>query len=165
MQPSKPAKSIVKDKNGSPSWLSLGFICLLVLGIIGAKVLLIVDKDLEVKTKFVGKNWQLNSQSIGQYVNIIDRFTEQHLNYLGRELHKKLTQIIDSTRNSLSHPQNVCVSVSELSTVLDLAQQKISRVTDEPTPTNVMISPLIKQPPVSTTPTSQQLCITNGVKK
>jgi hypothetical protein len=165
MQPSKPAKSIInKDRDDSPSWLSLGFICLLVCGTLGAKALLIVDKDLEIKTKFIGKNWQLNSKSLGKYVNTIDRFTDRQLKFLGNELRQKSTQILTSTRTALSRPQNLCVPASELSTVLDLAQQKLHRVADDPIPSKIP-TPVIKHPPVPTTPTIQHWCITNDMKK
>jgi hypothetical protein len=114
-----PAKN---SKNGSFDWLSLSFICLLVGGTIGAKMLLLVDNDLEIKTKFSGKTWQVNSQSIRQYVNDLEKFTSKQLHPLGAELQQQSTQLVNRAGDALAKRKDLCVSKSGLSTILTKAK-------------------------------------------
>jgi hypothetical protein len=175
-----PAKTAAKAaKKGSSDWLSIGFICLLIGGTIGAKALLLVDNDLEIKTKFSGKTWQLNSQSIGQYVSVIENFASQKIKPLGQELRQQSSQILTRTGDALADRQDLCISTAEVSTVLAHAKRLTSLDVDPPaaskanlpttTPTSKSgqtdRSTPTKIAPIQTNPAAKNWCITTGVKK
>jgi hypothetical protein len=172
-----PAKNA---KNGSFDWLSLGFICLLVGGTVGAKTLLLVDNDLEIKTKFSGKTWQLDSQSIRQYVNSLEKFTYQKLNPLGAELQQQSTHLFNRAGDALSEGKDLCVSKSQVSTILTKAKiltpsDESSTIDKAKTPVKPTTSKVSPSSPSSTatknqpTPTADTIdrdwCISIGNKK
>lgn len=177
--PAKSPKTPTKTtKKSSLDWLSLGFICLLVGGTIGAKTLLLIDNDLEIKTKFSGKTWQLNSQSIEQYVNLIEKFASQQLHPLGEEVRQQSSQIIARTGDALASQQDLCISTSQFSTVLAHAKSLNPVAVDHPTPTKADLPPaapnrkvlpisrsIPTKNPVQTNPVDRDWCITTGVKK
>jgi hypothetical protein len=103
------------EKKSSNGWLSVAVICLLASGTFGAKVLLLVDNDLELKTKFAGKTWQLDKQSLKKYADDIDRFiTESSIEPIGRSLQQESMQIINRANAALSEPKNWCIPTSEI---------------------------------------------------
>jgi hypothetical protein len=102
------------DKKSEPKssfdWLSTGFICLLVGGTIAAKMVFLVDDDLEIKTKFGGTSWQLNSQSIKKYATDLERSSSQYLQPLWATTQQQSSHLIEQTSNALAS-QNLCVSI------------------------------------------------------
>ncbi len=92
--------------NGFSHWLSAGVICLLVGGTLAAKMVFLVDNDLESKTEFSGKNWQLNSESVQKYTSDIERLAYQYID--------RLTQLPDR--------KAWCGSAAEISMVLAKAK-------------------------------------------
>jgi hypothetical protein len=103
------------EKKSSNGWLSVAVICLLASGTFGAKVLLLVDNDLELKTKFAGKSWQLDKQSLKKYADDFDRFiTESSIEPIGRSLQQESMQMVDRANAALSEPKNWCIPTSEI---------------------------------------------------
>lgn len=102
------------DKKSEPKkysdWLSTGFICLLIGGTIAAKMVFLVDEDLEIKTKFAGKSWELNSQSIKKYAADLERSSSQYLQPLWATTQQQSSHFIEQTGNALAS-QNWCVSI------------------------------------------------------
>ncbi len=157
---SPPAKAPAKTvKKGYSHWLSIGFFLLLVGGTFASRHLFLVDNDLEINTKFSGKSWQLSTRSIRQDLDTIERETAKLLVPLGITLQHQSAQLLHSAGEALSHPQNLCVSTADFSTVLEGAKSLNPLVVEDPSkpPTSAA-----KTPSVRTTPTSQNWCITTG---
>jgi hypothetical protein len=175
-----PEKTPAKNtKKGPFDWLSLGFIGLLVGGTVGAKTLLLVDNDLEIKTKFSGKTWQLDSQSIRQYVSSLENFTYQKLKPLGAELQQQSTQLFNRAGDALSAGKDLCVAKSQVSTILtkakiltpsegssplDKAQTPIEPKTSTGSPSSRSLATK-NQPATTTDPVDRDWCISIGNKK
>ena len=51
-------------------------------GTVAAKLIFIVDNDLESKTEFSGKNWHLNCQSIQKCTSEIEKLSDQYIDRL-----------------------------------------------------------------------------------
>jgi hypothetical protein len=110
-------KPVVKSSN---NWLWIAVICLLASGTFGAKVLLLVDNDLELKTKFAGQSWQLNKQSLQKYADDFDRFISSDLiKPIGASLQQESTQLLDRANTALSEPQSWCIPTSDLATMFN----------------------------------------------
>jgi hypothetical protein len=118
--PKKPAKKSYSK------YLLLGFICLLIGGTFGAKTLLLVDNDLEIKTTFAGKSWQLDSQSIRKYASGSEKFVAQYLNPIGKKLHQESNQLLVRASNVRINRQDLCNFTSKFSTVIDSSTQTIT---------------------------------------
>jgi hypothetical protein len=102
-------------KKSSNTWLSVAVICLLASGTFGAKVLLLVDNDLELKTKFAGQSWQLDKQSLKKYADDFDRFIiESSIDPIGKSIQQESIQIINSTNAALSEPRTWCLPTADL---------------------------------------------------
>jgi hypothetical protein len=107
------------DKKSSTGWLPTGVICLLAGGTIAARMLLLVDNDLEIKTKFAGKSWQLDLPAIRKYVSDTEKFATDYLNPLGANLQQESTQAIDRAGAVLTDPKNWCIPTSDLSAMFN----------------------------------------------
>ncbi len=176
MKPAKPVNS--KNKTNSPDFLSVGAICLFAAGVLAAKIVFLVDNDLEIKTKFSGQSWQLNSQSIRHYFSELGKFAAQYLHPLSDKLRQQSTAVISNTSNALKHPQKLCVSRSQLTTIVDRAKrmQSIELANSPPAKTDRPIKPtsqVTKTAPPANSATkvdpalpadrsSQSWCITSG---
>jgi hypothetical protein len=110
-------KPVAKSSN---TWLWIAVICLLASGTFGAKVLLLVDNDLELKTKFAGTSWQLDKQSLQKYADDFDRFISDDLvKPIGVSLQQESTQLLDRANTALSEPQSWCIPTSDLTTMFN----------------------------------------------
>jgi hypothetical protein len=110
-------KPVVKSSN---TWLWIAVICLLASGTFGAKVLLLVDNDLELKTKFAGTSWQLDKQSLRKYADDFDRFISSDLiKPIGASIQQESNQLLNQAIAALSEPQNWCVPTSDLAAILN----------------------------------------------
>ncbi|WP_310414917.1 hypothetical protein [Chamaesiphon sp. OTE_8_metabat_110] len=119
--------------NNSNGWLSWGFICLLIGGTIAARNVLLVDNDLEIKTKFAGQSWQLNSRSIKKYATDISIVSRQYIQPLWTNLAQQSTHLISEAKNAVTE-QNWCISSANPSTSsADSKAGKIDR--KQPLPT------------------------------
>lgn len=108
------------EKKGPDLWLSVAFICLLASGTIGAKMLLLVDNDLELKTKFAGQSWQIDKQSLKKYAEDFDRLTTDYvINPIGKSLQQESTQFIDSAGAALVEPKNWCIPTADISAMFN----------------------------------------------
>jgi hypothetical protein len=173
--PAKPpskasAKTSKGASKGSFSWLSIGVVCLLVGGTFGAKSLLLVDNDLEMKTKFRGKTWQLNSHSIRQYINSIENFTSQKvIRPVGENLRQQSSQILTRTGDILANQQDLCISTAKVSSVFGQAKSLNPLAVDSPESIKALASLVVKTTPIETPvqapPVDRNWCITTGVKK
>jgi hypothetical protein len=112
MIPSKP------DRKTSSSWLAWGFIFLLAGGVLATKMLLLVDNDLEIKTKFAGKNWQLDSQSIRKSVAEIEQSSYNYFSPIGNSLRQQSTQLFVKASNARIESKDMCVVTTELAKFL-----------------------------------------------
>jgi hypothetical protein len=120
------------EKKSSNGWLSVAVICLLASGTFGAKLLLLVDNDLELKTKFAGKSWQLDKQSLRKYADDFDRFIADDLiKPIGASLQQESTQLLNRANTALSEPQNWCIPTSDLAGIFN--QTNNSTATKTPT--------------------------------
>ncbi len=108
--------SPIPDKKSEPKsfdWISTGFICLLISGTIAAKMVFLVDDDLEIKTKFADKSWQLNSQSIKEHVANLEISSRQYLQPMWANIQQQSKHLIQQADNALSS-QNWCISIPTL---------------------------------------------------
>jgi hypothetical protein len=94
----------------STNWLATGFFCLLVGGTLAAKTVFLVDDNLEIKTKFAGQNWQLNSQSVKKYAADLEVSTRQYLQPWLVKLDRESTHLIKQTSNNLAN-RHWCVPI------------------------------------------------------
>ena len=122
------------DKKSAPKssfkWLSTGFICLLIGGTIAAKMVFLIDDDLEIKTKFAGKSWQLNSQSVKKEIANLEISTRQYLQPLWANIQQQSHHSIDRMGNALAS-QNWCVNVPkslDVRTKIDSDPAKPSKI-------------------------------------
>jgi hypothetical protein len=114
MKPVVKSDKKILPKKSSNAWLSVAVICLLASGTFGAKILLLVDNDLELKTKFAGQSWQLDKQSLKKYADDFDRFiTESSIEPIGASLQQESIQIINNTNAALSEPRTWCLPTSD----------------------------------------------------
>lgn len=156
-----PAKAPAKTaKKGYSHWLSIPLFLLLVGGTFASRHLFLVDNDLEINTKFSGQSWQLNARSIRQDLDAIERETVKLLVPLGVTLQHQSAQLLHSASEALSHPQNLCVSTADISTVLEGAKTLNPLVVEDP---NKPSTTAAKTP--HNNPVSQNWCITTGAKK
>jgi hypothetical protein len=110
-------KPVVKSSN---TWLWVAVICLLASGTFGAKVLLLVDNDIELRTKFAGKSWQLDKQSLQKYADDFDRFIADDLiKPIGASIQQESTQLLNQATTALSEPQNWCIPTSDLGAIFN----------------------------------------------
>jgi hypothetical protein len=108
------------EKKSSNGWLCVAVICLLASGTFGAKVLLLVDNDLELKTKFAGKSWQLDKQSLQKYADDFDRFISSDLiKPIGTSIQQESTQLLNQATAAMSEPQNWCIPTSDFSAIFN----------------------------------------------
>jgi hypothetical protein len=163
------------DKKSSSNWLSWGFIFLLAGGTLAAKMLLLVDNDLEIKTKFAGKSWQLDSQSLRKSVANIEKSTYNYFTPIGDSLRQQSTQLLGQADKIRVDSKDVCIVTAELSNILAQAKSfnpiesahptadKTDRVGQTTSRSNRVTQ--ISTRPNSTTPTDRERCATTGVKK
>jgi hypothetical protein len=111
---SQPKPPTPKPKNSS-DWLSWGFICLLIGGTLAAKNVFLVDNDLEIKTKFAGQSWQLNSQSVKKYATDFSIASRQYLQPLWTNVAQQSTHLLSEANDALTNRQNWCVSIANFS--------------------------------------------------
>jgi hypothetical protein len=138
MKPSKPANPAKSNnKNGSSDWLSAGTICLFAGGVLAAKAVLLVDNDLEIKTKFAGKSWQLNSQSVRQFANDIQKTARPYLHPVGENLRQQSTKLVTQAGDVLTDRKNLCVSTSELSKIVGTAKNSYPIESANPAPAKI----------------------------
>jgi hypothetical protein len=108
------------EKKSSNNWLWVAVIFLLASGTFGAKVLLLVDNDLELKTKFAGTSWQLDKQSLQKHADDFDRFISNDLvKPIGASLQQESTQLLDRAATALSEPQSWCIPTADLVTMFN----------------------------------------------
>ena len=100
--------------NTSTNWLSWGFICLLIGGTIAARNVFLVDNDLEIKTKFAGQSWQLNSQSVKKSATDFSIASRQYLQPLWTNLAQKSTHLLSEANDAFTN-QNWCISLANSS--------------------------------------------------
>jgi hypothetical protein len=144
------------EKKSSNGWLSIAVICLLASGTFGAKVLLLVDNDLELKTKFAGKTWQLDKQSLKKYADDIDRFiTESSIEPLGASLQQESIQMIDRANAALSEPKTWCLPTSEIAAMFKQSSHNSTAIGTSKSAANQHES----------SRSAEDLCITTGNRK
>ncbi|WP_373544214.1 hypothetical protein [Chamaesiphon sp.] len=170
-------KSSDSDKSNSPNWIAAGFICLLIGGTIAAKTLLLIDTDLEIKTKFRGQSWQVNLQSSRKYMTEIDKVIEREFSPIGVLLRKQSTQLLAQTNDLLAVRRDWCLPTPEISTILAQAKQLNPLESDRYTPskTDRLKQPAHRHSPNQTTLTPHPLvnsdravsdwCFATGTKK
>jgi hypothetical protein len=108
MTSSKPdPKSAPKS---SINWLATGFFCLLVGGTLAAKTVFLVDDNLEIKTKFAGQSWQLNSQSIKKYAADLEVSSRHYLQPWLAKLDRESTHLVKQASDNLAN-RDWCVSI------------------------------------------------------
>jgi hypothetical protein len=174
MKPLKPPAPSKSNKNDPSDWLSTSVICLFAAGVLAAKMVFLVDNELEIKTKFGGQNWQLNSPSVRKYATDAKKITSQYLiSPLDRSLRQESSKLIVRAGNALTDRQNLCVSTSQLSTILTTAKSlnpiesdnsnppiagnaKVPKTADRSIPSKHNTSTVQRDP---------NWCITTGVKK
>jgi hypothetical protein len=166
-------------KKGSLYWLSIGTICLLVGGTIAAKSVLLVDEDIEITTKFSGKSWQLNSQSLRKYATDLDRLTHQYIDPVGTQLGQQSNQLITKTGDALAERKDWCIPKVQFSSITAKTKDFNPFASDSPTvdknsgakPSKDKVSQPFSRSNnnKSTQPqadrSSQDWCITTGTKK
>lgn len=118
--------------NTSNGWLSWCFICLLIGGTIAAKNVFLVDNDLEIKTKFAGQSWQLNSQSVKKSATDFGIASRQYLQPLWTNVSQQSTHLLSEAQNALTE-QNWCVSSANSTISAHPKASKIDR--KQPLPT------------------------------
>jgi hypothetical protein len=155
MKPVVKSDKKILPKKSSNFWLSVAVICLLGSGTFGAKVLLLVDNDLELKTKFAGQSWQLDKQSLKKYADDFDRFiTESSIEPIGASLQHESTQIINNTNAALSEPKTWCLPTSDFAAMFG---QSNNSTTTKATTSNDRKNDLKDS--------SKNLCINTGNRK
>ena len=158
MTSSKPdPKSQTKPPNPKPNsstnWLSWGFICLLVGGTLAAKTVFLVDNDIEIKTKFAGQNWQLNSQSIKKYAADFEVSSRQYLQPWLATLDRESTHLMKQASATLANHQNWCVSSPNFATNLAPDNNSNSSAAAHP-----KVNKTARQQPLPTSPTERRWC-------
>ncbi|WP_310483738.1 hypothetical protein [Chamaesiphon sp. VAR_48_metabat_403] len=159
------------ESKSSVNWLQWTIICLSIGSIIAFRMLFIIDKDLEIKTKIGGNSWQLNSQSIRATVTDIQKFTTQHINPHLQSLSQKSQQLFSQTGSAISARRDWCISKSQISTALD----KVKNLNPLEADRQIQSKDTYAKPPQKTSQTNQQkpqvdsandnLCVTTGVAK
>jgi hypothetical protein len=149
----KPVVKKIANKS-SNAWLSVAVICLLASGTFGAKVLLLVDNDLELKTKFAGQSWQLDKQALKKYADDFDRFIiESSIEPIGDSIQQESRHIINNANAALSEPRTWCLPTADLAAMFQQSP--------EPPANKVSTSTAKKQPNL----TAKDLCINTGERK
>lgn len=166
-------------KKGSLYWLSIGTICLLVGGTIAAKSVLLVNEDIEITTKFSGKSWQINSQSLRKYATDLDRLTHRYIDPVGTQLGQQSNQLITKTGDALAERKDWCIPKVQLSSIAAKTKD-FNPIASEPPTADKSIGAKLPNDKVSqpfsrskndkfTQPqadrSSQDWCITTGRKK
>lgn len=155
MKPVVKSDKKIPPNKSSNAWLSAAVIFLLASGTFGAKVLLLVDNDLELKTKFAGQSWQLDKLALKKYADDFDRFiTESSIEPIGVSLQQESTKIIDSTNAALSEPRTWCLPTSDLSSIFNQSHNATAPKTST--------SATTKNVP---NPSDKDLCINTGDRK
>ncbi len=98
--------------------IGAGFFWLLLSGTLAAKVLLLVDNDLEITTKFSGKNWQINIQPLRKYALGLNNFVDRQFSPIANLLHQQSDRLIARTGNILATRKDWCIPISQLPTIL-----------------------------------------------
>jgi hypothetical protein len=112
--PKSQSKPNTQKPTSSGDWLSWGFVCLLIGGTLAAKTVFLVDDNLEIKTKFAGQNWQLNSQSVKKYAADFGIASRQYLQPLWTNLAQQSTHLLSEANDAFT-TQNWCVSMASSS--------------------------------------------------
>ncbi|WP_310487123.1 hypothetical protein [Chamaesiphon sp. VAR_69_metabat_338] len=155
MKPVVKSDKKIPPKKSSNAWLSVSVICLLASGTFGAKVLLLVDNDLELKTKFAGQSWQLDKNSLKKYADDFDRFvTESSIEPIGASLQQESINIVNSTNAALSEPRTLCLPTSDLAAMFNQSPDSTATKTNT-SATNKNLS----------SRNTKDLCINTGDRK
>jgi hypothetical protein len=159
------------DPKNSVNWLQWTTICLSIGSIIAIRMLFVVDRDLEIKTKIGGNSWQLNSQSISATATDIQKFTTQHIEPHLQTLSHKSQQMFSQTRDAISARRDWCISKSQISTTLDKVKNLNPLEADLPVrgkdsyakPDRKTLQNSQQNPQANST--NDNLCVTTGVAK
>jgi uncharacterized FlgJ-related protein len=158
------------DKKVSLNWLHWTAICLSIGSVIAAKMLFVVDKDLEIKTKIGGNSWKLNSQSIRVAASNAKNFTVQHINPQLKILNRQSQQLFTQTSDTITARRDWCISKSQVSTALDKVKNLDPLEADPPTQSKASYANATKKLPKLTQQKTQpdridNWCVTTGVAK
>ena len=174
MKPVKPAS----PPTSSLERLSAGFFWVLFSGTLAAKVLLLVDTDLEITAKFSDKNWHLNIQPIRKYALVLNNFVDRQFSPISALIRQQSSQLMTQTGNILTTRKDWCIPVSRLPIVSIETKSSNPSFFDDLTPDRLVIVPEDRQtsPPIPpaipfihSTPTVntqpvKDWCITTGTK-
>jgi uncharacterized FlgJ-related protein len=149
------------DKKVSVNWLKWTAICLSIGSIVAAKMLFVVDKDLEISTKIGGNSWKLNSQSIRVAATNAENFTTQHINPQLKILNQKLHQLFTQTSDTITARRDWCVSKSQVSTALDKVNSSNASEAERSIQSKDSYANATKKLPDR----SDNWCVTTGVAK
>jgi hypothetical protein len=176
----KPVKDKPKpDKTPQPSSLErlgAGFFWVLVSVTLAAKVLLLIDNDLEITAKFSDKNWHLNIQPIRKYALVLNNFVDRQFSPIVAIVQQQSDRLMTQTSNILATRRDWCIPVSRLPTISVQTKKANPIFFDDATPDRLVIIPEDRQisPPIQPAPTSLQpsptvksvkdWCFTTGTK-
>lgn len=107
------------DKKVPLKWLKWTAICLSIGSIIAAKMLFVVDKNLEISTKIGDNSWKLNSQSILVAATNAKNLTEQYISPNFKALNRQSHQLFTQASDTITARRDWCISKSQVSTALD----------------------------------------------
>ncbi len=159
------------DPKSSVNWLQWTTICLSIGSIIAIRMLFVVDKDLEIKTKIGGNSWQLNSQSIDAAASDIEQFTIQQIDPHLQTLSQKSQQLFFQAGSAISARRDWCISKSQISTALDRLKNLNPLEADRPIQTKdsyakpTKRTPQASQQKLQVDSANDNLCVTTGVTK
>jgi hypothetical protein len=158
------------DKKVSFNWLKWTAICLSIGSVVAAKMLLIVDKDLNVKTKIDRDSWKLNSRSIQIAATNAEKFTAQHINPQLKTLNQQSQQLFTQAKDTITAPRDWCISKSQVSTALDKVNSLNPLAAEQPTQSKASYANATKKLPKSAqqktqTDRSDNWCVTTGIAK
>ena len=158
------------DKKASFNWLLWTTICLSIGSIVAAKMLLVVDKDLGIKTKIGSNSWKLNSQSIQVAATNAEKFTTQHINPQLTILTQQSHQLFTQASDTITAPRDWCISKAQVSTALDELKSLNPLAADRPIQSKDSYSEPTKKLSKITqqktqTERSDNWCVTTGVAK
>ncbi|WP_373542024.1 hypothetical protein [Chamaesiphon sp.] len=169
----KPAK-LDTTTTSSLERLSAGFFWILVSGTLAAKVLLLVDNDLEITAKFSDKNLQINIQPIRKYAILINNFVDRQFSPISTLIQQQSSQLIRQAGNILATRKDWCLPVSRLPTISIKSKRSQPIFLDNHTPDRLVIIPDEQQlssatTPLRPTPTAssqpaKDWCVTTGTK-
>jgi hypothetical protein len=163
-------------KTSSLEWIGAGFFWVLVSGTLAAKVLLLVDTDLEITAKFSDKNWRLNIQPIRKYVLVMNNFVDRQFSPIVAIVRQQSSQLMTKTGNILATRKDWCIPVSRLPIISIQSKSSNPSFFDDSIPDRLVIVPEDRQisPPLQPAPKSlppssivksvKDWCFTTGTK-